>query len=64
MTQFTERGQREVGAGLRDAVERLRRRKADVQRQIGLLEAELSDLGKIEAGIMLAAEVVAKDGKR
>jgi hypothetical protein len=64
MTQFTERGQREVGAGLQDALARLRRRKADVQREIGILESELSDPSKIEAGIMLAAEMVAKDGKR
>jgi hypothetical protein len=64
MTQFTERGQREVGDGLQDAVARLRRRRAEIRHQIGLLEAEDSDLGKIEAGIMLAAELVAKDGKR
>jgi hypothetical protein len=63
MTQFTERGQREVGGGLQDAIARLRRRKAEVQREIGILEAELSDLGKIEAGIMLAAEIV-REGKR
>jgi hypothetical protein len=63
VTQFTERGQREVGGGLQDAIARLRRRKAEVQREIGILEAELSDLGKIEAGIMLAAEIV-REGKR
>jgi hypothetical protein len=64
MTQFTERGQREVGAGLQDAIVRLRRRRGEIRAHIGLLEAEDSDLGKIEAGIMMAAEIVAKDGKR
>lgn len=61
---LTERGQREVSGGLRDALARLQRRKAELQAQMGILEAELSDLGKIEAAIMLAAEVVGKDGKR
>jgi len=61
---LTERGQREVGSGLRDALDRLRRRKAELQAQMGILEAELSDLGKIEAAIMLAAELAAKDAKR
>ncbi len=56
MTVLTERGQREVGGGLKEALDRLRRRKADVQRQMGVLEAELSDLGKIEAALMWAAE--------
>lgn len=57
---LTERGQREVVGGLREALERLRRRKADLQRRLGLLEAELSDAGKIEAALLAAAEIVGK----
>jgi len=61
---LTERGQREVGSGLREALDRLRRRKAELQAQMGILEVEMSDLGKIEAAIMLASEMAAKDLKR
>jgi hypothetical protein len=64
VTTLTERGQREVGNGLKDALARLRRRRGEIRAQIGVLEAEDSDLGKIEASVMLAAELVAKDGKR
>jgi hypothetical protein len=63
-TGFTERGQREVGGGLRDALARLRRRRGEIRAQIGTLEAEDSDLGKIEAAVMAAAEIVARDGTR
>lgn len=55
---LTERGQREIGNSLKDAVERLKRREADLRAQIGVAEAELSDLGKIRAAVMLAAELV------
>ena len=54
---LTERGQREVGNGIKDALVRLQRRKAELQTQMGVLEAELSDLGKIEAAVLLAAEL-------
>lgn len=53
---LTERGQREVGNSLKDAYERIKRREADLRAQMGILEAELSDLGKIRAAVMLAAE--------
>ena len=57
---LTERGQREVGNSLKDALGRLERREADLRNQMGLLEAELSDLGKIRAAVMLAAEMARK----
>ena len=57
---LTERGQREVGNSLKDALGRLERREADLRNQMGLLEAELSDLGKIRAAVMLAAEMASK----
>jgi hypothetical protein len=60
--KLTERGQREVGNSLREAIGRLERREADLRAQMGLLEAELSDLGKIRAAIMLAAEMARKSG--
>ncbi len=55
---LSERGQREVGGSLKDALDRLRRRRGAIREQIGLLEAEDSDLGKIEAAILAAAEMV------
>ena len=53
---LTERGHREVSGSLKDALARLRRRQDDIRHQIGVLEVELSDLGKIEAAVMWAAE--------
>ena len=60
---LTERGQREVGNSLRDALSRLRRRRADLQEKMGILEVEIADLGKLEASLMYAAELVAKTEK-
>lgn len=57
MTTLNERGQREVVGSLKDALARLRRRRADLQAQMGILEAELSDLGKIEGAISTAIEL-------
>jgi hypothetical protein len=57
---LTERGQREVGNSLKEALVRLRRRQDEVRHQIGVMEAELSDLGKIEAAVVLAAEMARK----
>lgn len=55
--KLTERGHREVGNSLKDALARLKRRQDDIRHQIGVLEVELSDLGKIEAAVLLAAEM-------
>jgi hypothetical protein len=54
---LTERGQREVGGGLEDALTRLRRRRAAIRQQLGLLEAEDADLGRIEAALLAAIEL-------
>jgi hypothetical protein len=55
--KLTERGQRECGNSIKDALARLKRRQDDIRHQIGVLEAEMSDLGKIEAAVLLAAEM-------
>ena len=55
---LTERGQREVGGSLADALARLRRRRDAIREQLGVLEAEEADLAKIEAALIAAAEMV------
>jgi hypothetical protein len=62
MRTLSERGQREVGHSLKDALDRLRRRRAAIREQMGALEAEDSDLGKIEAAVMAAAELLSRQG--
>jgi hypothetical protein len=54
---LSERGQREARGSLKDALDRLRRRRAAIREQLGTLEAEDSDLGKIEAALLAAAEL-------
>jgi hypothetical protein len=54
---LSERGQREMAGSLREALDRLRRRRAAVREQMGLLEAEDADLGRIEAALLAAAEL-------
>ena len=54
---LTERGRREVGNSLKEALGRLQRRRSDLRAKLGLIEVELSDLGKIEAALMMAAEL-------
>lgn len=55
---LSERGQREVGGSLKDALGRLRRRRAAIREQLGMLEAEEADLAKIEAALLVAVELV------
>jgi hypothetical protein len=55
---LSERGAREVGGSLTDALIRLRRRRASIREQLGLLEAEDADLGRIEAAVIAAVELV------
>ncbi len=59
---LSEQGQREVGRGLQDALARLRRRRAHVQEQLGVLEAELTDLSRIEAALMATLEMAGRRG--
>lgn len=54
---LTDRGEREIGNGLKDALQRIENREASIRAQMGALEAEMSDLGKIRAAVMLAAEL-------
>lgn len=55
---YTDRGLREIAAGLREAKALVNRKRSDMQHQMGLLEAEMSALGKIEAAIDTAIEVM------
>ena len=57
---LTESGQREVGHSLNDALARLRRRRAAIREQLGILETEAADLGKIEAALITAVEMAAR----
>ena len=54
---LTDRGLAEVIAGHGEAKSMLRKRRSDVQRQMGLLEAELSGLGKEEAALFIDQQV-------
>jgi hypothetical protein len=55
---YTDRGLREVLSGLRDAAALVARKRAELQAQMGSIEAELSALGKIEASVGAAIEVL------
>jgi hypothetical protein len=59
---LNETGQREVGRGLADALARLRRQRARIREQLGELEAEDADLGRIEAALLAAVEMAGKRG--
>ena len=62
MRMLTDTGTREVGQSLGDALARLRRRREDAQHKIGVLEAELADLSKIEAALMTTVEMARRAG--
>lgn len=65
MTDFTDRGLREVGQGLREAKALVRRERADLQSQMGIIEARLSALGKIETALDVAIDIMrAEQSKR
>ena len=61
MRAYTERGLRETSGGLREARAVLAHRISALQAQAGIIEAELSALGKIDAALSLAAEVVTRE---
>jgi len=64
MRAYTERGLRETGSGLREAIALVGHRRSALQAKAGLIEAELSALGKIEAALALAAEVLTAEKAR
>ena len=43
---------------LKDALDRLRRRRGAIREQLGILDAEEADLAKIEAALLAAADLV------
>ena len=55
---YTDRGLTEIASGLREAKALLGRKRSDLIHQMGVMEAELSALGKIEASIEAALEVL------
>ena len=55
---YNDRGLREISAGLRDAKALITRKRTDAQHQMGVLEAEISAQGKIEAALDAALEVL------
>ena len=58
MTQYTDRGLREIASGLREAKAIIARKRSELRHQIGVLEAEFSALGKIEASCGCAVDVL------
>lgn len=61
---YTDRGLREISAGLRDAKTLIARKRTDAQHQMGVLEAEISAQGKIEAALDAALEVLRAEQMR
>jgi len=64
MRAYTEHGLRETSGGLREAITLVGHRRSALQAQLGLIEAEYSALGKIEAALALAAEVLTTEKAR
>jgi hypothetical protein len=60
---LTQLGQREVGTGLRNVLDRLRRRRAALLEQAAALELEAEDLAKAEAAILAAIELAKASGQ-
>lgn len=58
MSAYTDRGVREIAFGLREAKAALARRRAELYAKMGEMEAEIADLGKIEAAYDGALEVL------
>ena len=61
---YNDRGLREISAGLRDAKAMITRKRTDAQHQMGVLEAEISAQGKIEAALDAALEVLRAEQMR
>ena len=55
---YTDRGLREILAGLMEAKGLLSQRRSDLQHKIGVMEVEVSALGKIEAALASAVEIL------
>jgi hypothetical protein len=64
MSTYTDRGVREIAFGLREAKAALARRRSVLQAKMGAIEAELSDLGKMEAAYDGALEVLRAEQAR
>lgn len=58
---WTDRGLREVGQGLREARLLVSRKKSELQSKMGVIEAELSALGKIETALDVANDVMGNE---
>lgn len=55
---YTARGVREIAQGLREARAIISRERAEAQHQMGVLEAKLAALSKIDAAVGVAIEMV------
>jgi hypothetical protein len=61
MSTYTDRGLVEITQGLREAKTLLSRRRFESQSKMGILEAEVAALGKIEAALDAAIYVLRED---
>lgn len=61
---YTDRGRTEITRGLRDAKAMVDRKMAHLRSEMGIMEAELSELGKISVAVEMAIEVMGLDHKR
>src|SRR5262249_42940167 len=64
MTGLTERGEIEGGRSFRDALARLKRRRERLRGQLAEIEAELRDLGAIEAALALTIDALGRPGSQ
>lgn len=61
---LTESGLRETTSSLAEAKGMIRRRRSELQARLGVIEAELSQLGKIEAAYDFSLELLRAEMSR
>lgn len=61
---YTDLGLRETSSGLLEAKRLIRHRRTELRERMGAMEAELSALGKIEASVEAALDVLRAEQKK
>ncbi len=64
MPNLTDLGLRDTTSGLFEAKALIRRRRSELQMKIGVMEAELNALGKIEASVDASVNILKDETKK